>query len=771
MEGFIIYTTNRIINNKPCVLLYGRLKNGETFLTINEFKPYLFIKTKDLKKAKKIEEFEVEETKLKNFQEEKVTKLILEDPKDMPNFRSTLKKEKIETYESDIRFTTRFLIDHKLQGSVEIEGEYDSHDEIDRVYTNPELKPTIYTPKNLKVLSFDIETDKKAKELYCISLYSKDYKKSMIVSDKKVSNADSYKTEEDLLEAFQEEVINFDPDIITGWSVIDFDLAFIRDKLKEYQINFNIGRDNSPSKLRIESDFFRTSKADVVGRVVLDGIDLTKSSFIKLDSYKLDNAAEVLLGKNKLIQTEGIQKGAEIENLFKKDKKALIKYNLLDAELVHRILTKKEIINLTIQRSLLTGMQLDKVNGSITSLDFLYLQKTRERGLVAPTNSGAEREERIKGGYVMDSIPGIYDNLIVLDFKSLYPSMIRTFNIDPYSFLDKKKKKGAIQAPNHVYFDSEKEGILPGVLQELWKERDAAKKNKNKLAIQVIKILMLSFWGVLANPMCRFYNLNMANALTGFGRSIIKQTAEKVEELGFKVIYSDTDSIFVDTKVDSIEKADQIGKKLEKEINDFYDKHVKKEYNRKSYLELEYEKCYLRFLMPKLRGKEEGAKKRYAGLLIKDGKEKIEFVGLETARSDWTEAAKIFQKGVYDKIFHKEDPTKFIKKFVEDLKEGKYDKELLYRKSLRKNVEDYTKTTPPHVKAARKLKKVTSSMIEYYLTTDGPEPIQALKHKIDYNHYLDKQIKPIANTVLELYGLSFSEVTEDKKQTSLFDFK
>ena len=769
MEGFIIYTDQRIINNKSCVLLYGRLKNGETFLTINEFKPYFFIKTKDLKKAKKIQEFEIEETKLKNFQDEKVTKLILEDPKDIPNLRATLKKEKITTYESDIKFTTKFLIDKKIQGSVEIQGEYESPDKIDRLYTNPDLNPTNYAPKNLKILSFDIESDKKGKKIYCISLYSKDYKKSMIVSDKKVSNADSYKTEEELLEAFQEEVIEFDPDIITGWNVIDFDLALIRDKLKEYQINFNLGRDNTPSKLRLESDFFRTSKADVVGRVVLDGIDLTKSSFIKLDSYKLDNAAEVLLGKNKLIQSEGKEKYEEIDRLYKEDQKNLIKYNLLDAELVHRILTETEIMNLTIQRSLLTGMQLDRVNASIASLDFLYLQKTRERELVAPTNLGAEREERIKGGYVMDSIPGIYDNLIVLDFKSLYPSMIRTFNIDPYSFLDKKKKKGAIKAPNSIYFDSEKEGILPEVVKVLWNERDIAKKNKNKLAIQSIKILMLSFWGVLANPMCRFYNLDMANALTGFGRSIIKQTAEKVEQLGHKVIYSDTDSIFVDTKVDSIEKADKIGRKLEKEINEFYNKHVKKEYNRTSYLELEYEKCYLRFLMPRLRGKEAGAKKRYAGLLIKDGKEKIDFVGLETARSDWTQAAKIFQKEVYDKVFHKKDPTKFIKKFVEDLRSGKYDKELLYRKSLRKGIDGY-KVNPPHLKAAKKLKKLTSSVIEYYITTDGPEPIQELKHKLDYEHYLNKQIKPITETILEFYGVTFDDVVEGKKQTNLLDF-
>ncbi|MCD4759592.1 DNA polymerase II [archaeon] len=767
MEGFIIYSTNRILNGKSCVLLYGKLKNNQSFLTINEFKPYFFIKTKDLNKAKKIIEAEYEETDLKNFQEEPMTKIILEDPKEVSKTRNELEHEKIKTYESDVRYTTRFLVDNKIQGPLEIEGDYESHDEIDRVYTNPELKQTNYTPKNLKILSFDIETDKESKKLYCISFYSKDYKKTIIVSNKKFPNTISCEDEEQAIEAFQEEIIKFDPDIITGWNVIDFDLAFLREKFKKYKIPFILGRDNEPSKLRLESDFFRTSKADLSGRVVLDGLDLTRSSFIKLDNYKLDTAAQVLLGKTKLIQAVGKEKYEEINRMYKHDQKELIKYNLLDAELVYRILTETTIMNLTIQRSLLTGMPLDKVNASIASLDFLYLQKAREKKLVAPTNLNPKRDERIKGGYVMDSMPGIYNNLIVLDFKSLYPAMIRTFNIDPYSFLGKKKKKDAVEAPNKVYFDSKKEGILPEILGELWKERDIAKKQKNKLAIQAIKIMMLSFWGVLANPLCRFYNLDMANGLTGFGRSLIKQTAEKVKEKGYTVIYSDTDSIFVDTKTNSKEKAHKIGKKLEKEINEFYDKHIKEKYHRKSFLELEYEKLYLMFLMPKLRGVEKGAKKRYAGLL-ENGK--IQFVGLETVRSDWTQAAKIFQKKVYDKIFHKENPTKFIKKFVEDLRAGKYDKELLYRKSLRKDVKDY-KVNPPHLKAAKKLKKITSSVIEYYWTTDGPEPIQALKHKLDYDHYIDKQIRPIADTVLELYDLTFKEVLEGKKQTKLFDFK
>nr|MBA4405515.1 DNA polymerase II [Nanoarchaeum sp.] len=770
MKGFIISSTYRVIDKKSYVLLYGRLENNHSFLTINEYKPYFFIETKNLEKAKKIGKFESEKTKLTNFEKEPMSKIMLDSPKELPELRSDLENAKIKTYESDIRFPTRFLIDNKIQGSIDIEGDYELKKEgIDRFYKEPELKRVDYVPKNLKVLSFDIESDRKGKKVYCISLYSHNYKKSLLLSNKKLQNVTSCKTEKELLEEFQKEVLDFDPDIITGWNVIDFDFQFLKEKFSKYRIPFVLGRDNSISKLRIESDFFRTSKADISGRVVLDGIDLIKSSFIKLQNYKLDTAAKKLLGKGKLIESIGHEKYEEIDRLYKEDQKKLVEYNLLDSELAYRIVMEADLINLAIQRSLLTGMTLDRVNSSIASLDYLYLQRARSRNLVCPTSFSEDRESRIKGGFVKESLPGIYDNIIVLDFKSLYPSIIRTFNIDPTAFSE-TKTKNSIESPNKAYFSHE-DGILPEIIDELWQAREKSRKEKNELSRYAIKILMNSFFGVLANPSCRFYNLKMANAITHFGQYLIKQTASLVEEMNYKVIYSDTDSLFVVTNSKTSEEAEKIAKHLEKEINEFYKKTIKKEYNRESHLELQYEKCYTRFLMPKLRGSDSGAKKRYAGIIIKDGKEELQFVGLEFIRSDWTNAAKKFQEELLDRVFHKKEVTVFVKKFVEDLKSGKHDEDLIYRKSIRKGLEEYVRTTPPHIKAARKLAKLDSDIIEYYITTDGPEPIQALKHKIDYDHYIDKQIKPIADSILLFFDTTFDDLIEGTKQTSLFNFK
>ena len=174
--------------------------------------------------------------------------------------------------------------------------------------------------------------------------------------------------------------------------------------------------------------------------------------------------------------------------------------------------------------------------------------------------------------------------------------------------------------------------------------------------------------------------------------------------------------------------------------------------------------------MPRIRGSEKGAKKRYAGLLIENGKEKIDFTGLEFVRRDWTALAKKFQLGMLERIFHKKEVYGFVKTFVDDLRKGKYDDLLIYRKAIRKDLAAYVKTTPPHVKAARKLEKLKSNIIKYVMTQNGPEPIQNITSKIDYEHYIDKQIKPLADSILVFFNQKFDDIIKGSKQTKLFGY-
>jgi len=484
----------------------------------------------------------------------------------------------------------------------------------------------------------------------------------------------------------------------------------------------------------------------------------------------LNTAAQVILGEEKLITTK--DRADEIMRLYREDQEALIEYNLKDSKLVIDILEKTKVLDLTIQRTKLTGMQLDRVNASIASFDFLYLHELKERGFVAPSVKGDDYAERIKGGYVRDSIPGFYDNILVFDFKSLYPSVIRTFNIDPVNFVEFKDVKNykpdeLIKAPNGAHFKNN-EGILPDLLQKLWKARDIAKKNKDLLSSNAIKITMNSMFGVLANPNCRFYSRDVANAITHFGQFIIKLTADKVVELGNRVIYGDTDSIFIFNKEmkDGVKKH---GQDIQDYINKFYEAYTKKNYNRKSNLELEFEKVYKKFFMPRVRGSETGAKKRYAGIIEKNGKDVLDFVGLEAVRSDWTVLAKELQTELLWKVFREEDVSEFIKSFVKSLENGEFDDKLLYRKSLRKPESEYTKTTPPHVRAARKAKMKGTGLVEYFITIDGPEQKDMLSHKLDYEHYIEKQIKPIANSILVFLDKDFDDIVKGK-QKSLMDY-
>ncbi len=776
MKGYILYPTYETRDNKTIIQFFGRLENNQSFVTRTTTKPYFFIKKKDEKHIREdIKEATSEHTTFKTFDGDEAQKLSFENTAELNEAYKKIHR-KVPTFEADVKPHIRFMIDHDIVTTINIEGDYESSNKIDRIYHEPKISPTEFKPR-LKILSIDIESDKKSGKLFCIGLYTEDYKKNFMVTSHQLESTVSCKTEEACLEKFKEEIIKLDPDIITGWNVIDFDLVYLRELFKKHKIRFDLGKTDDETRLRIEDNFFRSSSCDVPGRQVLDALNLIRDPFIKeapsikhaqFDSLGLEDVAQALLKRGKLIK--GKSRHDEIEQLYKentaKTHQKLVDYNLNDAELVYDILKETKIIELAIERTQLTGLPLDRLTSSIAAFDSLYIREARKHNLVSPTTIYHQKETRIKGGYVQSSKPGIYKNVLVLDFKSLYPSIIRTFNIDPASHLE-KKEKNTIESPNKTYFKNQ-EGILPKIIERLHSAREKAKKEKRELSSYAIKTIMNSLFGVLASPNCRYFNLDMANAITHFGQFLIKRTAKEIEKEGYKIIYTDTDSVFVETKAGT-EKANSLGKQIQDEINSFYKGYIKKNYNRESHLELEFEKQYLSLMIPQQRGteKETAAKKRYAGLIEKNGKEELDIVGLEAIRGDWTEAAQEFQVELLTKLFHDEPVEKFIKDYIKKVREGKLDSKLIYRKSIRKSLDEYTKTTPPHVKAARQLDHLDSNIIKYYITTSGPEPIQKLKHKIDYDHYIEKQIKPIAEQILSLFKKSFEDITQTAKQATL----
>ena len=185
------------------------------------------------------------------------------------------------------------------------------------------------------------------------------------------------------------------------------------------------------------------------------------------------------------------------------------------------------------------------------------------------------------------------------------------------------------------------------------------------------------------------------------GHEVMKVTKRLIEEKGYQVIYGDTDSTFVAlNSAYSDQRACEIGEQLVSEINNWWKVDLAKRFGVESHLELEYETHYQKFLMPTIRGSETGSKKRYAGLVSRDGEKKIIFKGLESARSDWTSLAQDFQYKLYDMVFNGYDPKDYVVSVIERTYAGEFDDMLIYKKRLRRSLKDYQKNIPPQVRAA-----------------------------------------------------------------------
>jgi DNA polymerase-2 len=365
----------------------------------------------------------------------------------------------------------------------------------------------------------------------------------------------------------------------------------------------------------------------------------------------------------------------------------------------------------------------------------------------------------------LEPLAGLHRNVWVFDFKSLYPSVIRTFNIDPLSYVaEPRVGDDLIQTPGGSF--NREPGILPRMLDELFPRREAAKQAGDNVASNAIKILMNSFYGVLGTPACRFYNPALANSITKSGREILLWSKRWFESAGYKVLYGDTDSLFVQSGYNDADQARNQGPDLAAKLNVEIARYIADRWRVQSRLELKFEKLYRKLFLSQARHSTRGASKRYVGLL--HGKETVEFVGMEVVRRDWTALAKQVQRELYARLFSDQPVDVYLADIVKQVRSGKLDAALVYRKNLRKETEEYTATSPPHVVAARKSKQPLGRLISYVMTTDGAEPIDNVQHPLDREHYVSKQIKPVAEPVLATLGLDFERVIGDNRQAEMF---
>jgi len=734
-------------------------------------------KTEEVRRTlRAISGWRTKETSLKNFDKKPVSALYFRSQRQLYSARDKLTTAGIGCFEADIKPPDRFLMERFITGGVIIEGESFARKGF-RDLQNPKLKPAQIRPQ-LTALSIDIETDFAANQLYSIAIYSKSVSLVLMINenlqalDEEGLKLRFFPTEKELLRCFIETIEELDPDVLMGWNVVNFDLRCLQVFCDRAGIELRLGRNEEAIKWRRSADSGERHYALIAGRVVLDGIELMRTATYRFENFSLEHVSRELLGRGKLVDDVDAR-GAEITSLFKNAKLSLARYNLEDCKLVWDIFEEEKLIDFAIERSLLTGLELDRAGGSVAAMDFLYLPRLHRQGYVAPWLDELESSNISPGGYVMNSIPGIHRNVIVLDFKSLYPSIIRTFNVDPLAMIKSLDEENPIIGYDGGRF-SRTHSILPELITTLWAARDRAKLANNKVLSQAIKIIMNSFYGVLGTLGCRFFDSRLVSSITKRGHEIIIQSKGYIESKGYQVIYGDTDSVFVLLSSIEDDEVAKIGGELATGLNIWWREKLDREQGIKSYLEIEFETHYRKFFMPTVRGSEAGSKKRYAGLV---GSDKIVFKGLESVRSDWSPLARDFQRVLYEKIFHEQPFEAFIKKTVQRLLAGEYGIELILRKRLRRKLVAYVKNVPPHVQAARKAEAIRAARglpslydsggwIEYIMTVNGPEPKQYVSSAIDFDFYIDRQLTPIADSILVFQSQTMDKILN--KQIGLF---
>jgi len=770
-RGFILQPTYRVESGCPVLHLFGRLEDGRPFLVRDRRSvPRFYVERGDAERARERGARRQLPTDQVTLLGRPVVRVEVAEPSDVPPLRDRLTKAGIPTHEADVRFALRPLIDRGIRGALLIDGEGHEAAGFGLVFDDPEIHPADWTPR-LAVLSLDIETDPAARRLLAVGLHGCGASEVLLLTPPGRGCPDGarpFPTEKDLLAGFSSRVRELDPDVLTGWNVVDFDLAVLDRLAPRHGVPLELGR--GPGILRLRAEGSGRRQATIPGRVVLDGIHLLRGAFIRMEDYGLDAVARAVLGEGKTLAGRG--RAEEILRLFDEDRERLVEYNRTDARLALEVLERLRLVELAVVRSRLTGLPLDRVASSVAALDFLYLSALGRRRIVAPSvRAEAEAVEPQAGGHVLEPFPGLHANVVVLDFRSLYPSLIRTFEIDPLNLVRPEAGQAEadpIVAPNGAAF-ARRKGILGEILDELMPCREEARRAGDSVKSHAIKILMNSFYGVLGTPACRFHDPRLANAITAFGREMLLWCQARIEATGRRVLYGDTDSLFVETGARDAGEARAVGESLAADLNRDLARHIEERWRVTSRLEIVFDRLYGRLFLPPVRHGTAGARKRYAGLVDSPGGGQVVFTGMEAVRGDWTDLARDVQRELYGRLFTDRPVLEYLREVVSDLRRGLFDDRLVYRKSLRKAPEAYTATTPPHVAAARKMEgKGRRGRVAYVITTSGPEPAADRRHPIDHEHYVERQLRPVAEPVLALLGQDFADASGSRKQLSLF---
>ncbi len=644
-------------------------------------------------KFPKITSVEIEEKKLLGHTR-KPLKITCSDSQVLGTYARNIRKLLGEgaTFEEDLRLSVRYITDTELTPSAwnqcdvepsEIEGA-----SIDRSFATMGL---LMSTKNesvptLRILAFSILVvgEKGSARAERDPVRAIGVATSQGGMDVLVAKRDD---DSQLIADFIAQVQKSDPDVIVGFESNSLGWPYLIERCKLRQVKLAIGRDGS------EPHGSLYGHVSVTGRANLDFSDIA-GGMPEVKVKTIENLARFLhthsSGKIKTIEE------SEMHELWKDEsgKRSLIENAAANAQALREL--AEEALDYPVQLSALTGLPLDQVMTAAVGfrVDSYLVRQAHKIGELVPPRV-EQPFYTYRGALVLEPKTGLHDNIVVLDFASMYPTLMKDYNLSP----DALVKSGERVPEDSVFvipevehrFRKKPDGFYRTVLstliqqrEEINKEISGAEEKSTRYRVlrereRAVKIITNACYGYAGWAGARWYAKEVAESATALGREVIKKTIEKAESLGLKVIYSDTDSIFV---TDDKQKVERLQDWARHELG----------------LEIKREHEYVRVLFTE-------AMKRYAGLL-RD--ESLDIVGLEVVRGDWSDIARQVQEQVLTHILRDQSTEKAIedvRKTIRRLRKGEVPlADLAIRKTLTKRIEDYAVRTP-HVEVARLLVK------------------------------------------------------------------
>ena len=749
--------------SRTLVYLFGSTKEGEAIAVRTPLlMPYFQVvnPTKDilasLKDRDDVEKLESQELWV-DGSVRKCTKVTMSYPGNVPKIRDWLKNNDLKTLASDIPFHHRYLYDNDIGGCVTIEG-----DEIEKngwsckVIDAKKLTKSDNFESDFKLLSFDIENSIFERTIYCISYC--------------VKNSEGYIHEETfdgdekaLLKNFVEAIKKYDPDVITGYNIDGYDLPLLEERCELHGIDLDIGRDGSKLQRRMQR-FWQAQ-----GRVIADAWWNVKRE-VRPRQESLNAVAKELLGREKHDVNP-----KEMDAEWANNPQKVMDYCLEDAKLAVEILEHIMVLQKYQHLSSVAKLPLDDVINGITSgmIDSLMIRFADSKAIGVPMTNRRKRTGHIEGGYVHSIDPGLYEWVCVLDFKSMYPSII----IDRNLCFSTRSDDGEIETPIGVKFKSpdQKKGLLPELLNNLMKDRDEAKKlqaaaktdyeeNYYRRVQEAIKILMNSVYGVFASYFYRFTNLDIGASITAYAREYVKEIIAELDKENLEVIYGDTDSVFFRSPHSNLEKTVEIGES----IAERYSVGAK---------QLEFEKILQPFFS-------HGVKKRYVGKQVWP-KESMLVRGYETRRTDAFPAQVSALEDIFAKLMARDidNALESSQDWVTRISKGEVAKDqMVISKTVNLSRKYVNEDNQAHLQAYKKYIEtgrpfVSGMKISFIVTNANVSPMIVEPYipeeecpEPDYNYYADRIAKSLSR-LTEVFDWDEKALKKGKrapKQQTLF---